>query len=334
MTLSVFFTLCVLTGGSIVFFVYKIYLKHGIVSSFKYSALAFIVITVGFLPTIAVLYRSPVKDIQYMPQAPYPPIIIPFIIPLTPSIVRTKIIALIDPHSALLPGESSAERIIREASELDTHNKRALDCILGTDKSIVEKCKQESRTAREELMHVKARDTMQKKFTFKVLSASKLDNDFDLYFGPLIEGYSRRNFASTDLPLLAYLAQPKEERSNDLWFSEDALNISADNFIEYPAVSITDTLALKKYAITGEYLHNGAPAFGTSDYIIRLATTTGGGTSIDVVALFPRILAGKRYEDGCHAMICPRFVYDLRPVERFDAERIALLNYIALSIKP
>lgn len=286
------------------------------------------------LMVLSTFFRNPEKRVEY--HAPNS-VATPIVAKQPIQELRQKIILLFHPQSRLLPQPTGAELQRQADEELAQANMRNLECMnvsyLDTKKvADCQKLAEENFAAA--LSPQPPQTVTSSQFRFMVEDANDLVGSLNDPYFPMIQSqifvYESRGFKDTDALLKQYLAQKSEERKNDLWLTEDRFT-SSDNSMG--AFQRTIPNALRKFQLTSEYTYKGAPVLGTSDYIIHFRSLDSETTQIELIPLLPRILAGVRFEDGCHAAYCPRFDYDLRPVDRYDAERIELSDYIKTHVQ-
>jgi hypothetical protein len=289
-----------------------------------------IFLALALIPVLGILFlflassflKNPQRTIVYHPPSQaYSAATVSLPLP----IVREKIILLIDPSSALLSQPTLAEREAQESDTFEKRNAEALKCLIGTEQEQSD-CQQLADATQEDAVAPSPK-IFQSPDRFSIDSIAKLREMEQLSYSATFN-YEQRGFLNTGAVLEKYLAQSVEETKNDLWLSED-IDLSGD------LLSMRDTTHLNygKYAPLEEYTVSGKGVFGTSDYIIHLKAINENQTQIDLIPLFPRIIVGKRYEDSMHAGIAPRFIYDVRPVEKFDEERIKILQMITQNIQ-
>ena len=274
------------------------------------------------------------------PQGAYAPVVIP--LPLAE--VRTHIIGVIDPTSELIPQLSPEEQQKKEHDALAQHNMEALNCLAASDKATIAQCKARSTALSDCINSAKNAGDIddctagtdkstregREKWPFQIFAVNELEQSTSSLaqsYAYLTELNTTRGFAHTDSALHAYLTVPQAERIDDFVLSEDHIDMASDGFIKVNK-DFVSTQSLRKYRVIDEYTWKGRPVLATSEYIVRLRTLSPSQTEVDILPIFPRVLAGEHLETGCHGGICPRMVYDLRPVEQFNAERMELSLYI------
>lgn len=303
----------------------------------------FLLVSLGLLPVLGILalvllpllLGNPKKEIAYhASEKVYTPLIISETLP----VVREKIIRLLDPNSELVSQPTFQEKQQVEDAILNANNKRSIECMTLVSPSAEKKA--ECAQLVQENMAKATRPVSEQlvrepQFHFSVKTSSELekgyegDTPYNYNLRSLVFIYETRGFTDTDTILKNYLALDRKMREHDLWLSKDALSMSGENFLS----SQLKESKLKNFHPTNEYTYYGKPVLGTSDYILELKSLDIGRTEIDVQPLFPRVLAGTRFESGCHASYCPRFVYDLHPVEKYDDERISLKDHLSAYLK-
>ena len=303
----------------------------------------FLLVTFGLLPVLGILavvllpllLGNPKKEIAYhASEKVYTPLIISETLP----VVREKIIRLLDPNSELVSQLTFQEKQQVENAILNTHNKKNIECMTLVSPS-AEKKSECAQLVRENMAkatrHVSEQLVRDPQFHFSVKTPGELEKGYEgdvpynYNLRSLVFIYETRGFADTDAVLKNYLALDRKIREHDLWLSKDALGMGSENSLS----SQLKESELENFHLTNEYTYYGKPVLGTSDYILELKSVDVGRTEINVQPLFPRVLAGTRFESGCHALYCPRFVYDLHPVEKYDDERISLKDYLSAHLK-
>lgn len=302
-----------------------------------------LLIIVGLLPVVIVLSMillpiilgNPKKTIVYHASEK---VYTPFVISEPLPAVREKIVRLFDPNSELVSQPTFQEKQRAEDSILDANNMKNLECLTLVSPS-AEKKAECAKLAEENILKatrlVSDPPVRESQFHFSVKTTNELekgyegDAPYNYNLRSLVFVYETRGFMDTDTVLKNYLARDQQNRENDLWLSKDALSIGSENFLS----SQLKESELKNFQLTSEYTYRGEPVMGTSDYVLELKALDVETTEISVLPLFPRVLAGTRFESGCHASYCPRFVHDLRPVEKYDNERISLMEYLSAHLK-
>lgn len=302
-----------------------------------------LLIIVGLLPVVIVLAMillpiildNPKKTIVYhASEKVYKLLVISEPLP----VVREKIIRLFDPNSELVSQSTFQEKQRAEDAILDANNMKNLECLTLVSPS-AEKKAECGKLAEENIEKATRPATdppvRESQFHFSVKTANELekgyegDAPYNYNLRSLVFVYEKRGFLDTDAILKNYLAQDQQNRKNDLWLSKDILSIGSENFL---SAQLKES-ELKNFQLISEYTYRREPVMGSSDYILELEALDAGKTEISVSPLLPRVLAGTRFESGCHASYCPRFVHDLRPVEKYDNERSSLMEYLSSHLK-
>ena len=293
------------------------------------------VIVLG-LVGLTLFYSNPNKLLTHHPQAETR---LSLTVALPVLEVREKIIRLLDPSSSLVEQPTPEQRQAQENAELDARNQENLKCLAVKSSDTQQKTKC-ARLVEVNMVQVlqpapSAAGSKQSDFHFSVKAGSELrrgydgDEPYNYNLRGLVFLYERRGFERVDTVLRNYLAQEEKVRESDLWLSEDAIGMSMDD----SRSSSLKEQELEKFYPTDEYTYQGKPVLGTSDYIVELRSLDATTTEITIKPLFPRVLAGSRFETSCHAFYCPRFVYDLQPVEKYDVERTALKEYLSDNLR-
>lgn len=290
------------------------------------------VLVVLGLVVLTLFYSNPRKTLTYHAlQDSYTSLTVA----LPVEVVREKIIRLFDPFSTLVSQPTPEQRQAYENMELVMNNLECLTLIAGdTEKQA--KCEALAQANLGLAIQPTAGPgTDQVTFDFTVKAGSELrrgydgDEPYNYNIRSLVFAYETRGLMGVDTVLKKYLTQDEKMREHDLWLAEDATSMSMDN----SRSSSLKESELEKFRPTGEYMYRGRSVVGTSDYILQIKPIDVMTTEVVITPLLPRVLAGTRFESGCHAFYCPRFVHDLRPVNRFDEERAALREYLSTHLK-